>query len=195
MMDTSDFIIRYRGAFSKEDCDEIIEQIEHLESNNLLHYDDSRTHLEDHKVVTVNNDYDLDLPASSLISRTIFPKFKPCIDDYVKLYSLLGKRRFLVYDLKLKKIEPGAGFHAWHYENGSRISATRTFVIQVYLNDDFEGGETEFLYQNRREESVAGDVIIFPAGFTHVHRGNPPIGGTKYIANTWAIIQDNGGEE
>ena len=58
-MDTSDFIIRYRVAFSKEDCKEIIKHIEHLESNNLLHYDDTATHLEDHKVVTVNNDYDL----------------------------------------------------------------------------------------------------------------------------------------
>ena len=61
--------------------------------------------------------------------------------------------------------------------------------MQLYLNDDFEGGETEFLYQNRRELPVAGDVIIFPAGYTHTHRGNPPIGGTKYIATSWGITQ------
>ena len=41
-------------------------------------------------------------------------------------------------------------------------------MIQVYLNDNFEGGETEFLYQNRREQAVQGDVLIFPAGYTHI---------------------------
>ena len=45
------------------------------------------------------------------------------------------------------------------------------------------------------EKKQSLDVIIFPAGFTHVHRGNPPIGGTKYIATTWAVVQDNGGRE
>tara|TARA_X000000368_G_C23051604_1_gene721682 strand:+ start:1937 stop:2521 length:585 start_codon:yes stop_codon:yes gene_type:complete len=194
-MDNSDFIIRYTGAFSKEDCGEIIKYIEHFEGNNLLTYDDTRLDIEDHRVISINNDFNVDLPASSIISRLILPRFKPCVDDYVKRYSLLSKNKFLIYDIKLKKIPSGAGFHAWHYENGSPISATRTFVIQLYLNDEFEGGETEFLYQNRREQSVTGDVIIFPAGYTHVHRGNPPIGGTKYIANTWAIVQDNGGEE
>ena len=95
----------------------------------------------------------------------------------------------MCYDCKIKKIPQGGGFHNWHFENGVIGATPRTFVIQVYLNDDFEGGETEFLYQNRREQAVQGDVLIFPAGFTHTHRGNPPIGGTKYLATTWAIIQ------
>ena len=66
----------------------------------------------------------------------------------------------------------------------------RQFVVQVYLNDDFDGGETEFLYQQRREQAVAGDVLIFPKTFTHTHRGNPPLGGTKYIATSWGVIQE-----
>ena len=97
----------------------------------------------------------------------------------------------MIYDCKIKKINEGAGFHAWHYENGSVTNARRTFVIQTYLNDDFDGGETEFLYQQRREEAVAGDVIIFPASFTHTHRGNPPLGGSKYLATSWGIIQND----
>ena len=103
----------------------------------------------------------------------------------------MNTSKFLVYSVKLKKIESGSGFHSWHYENGSLLNCVRSFVIQAYLNDDFQGGETEFLYQNRREEAVAGDVIIFPAGYTHVHRGNPPLGGTKYIATSWGIVQDD----
>tara|TARA_B100000131_G_scaffold312877_1_gene347529 strand:- start:393 stop:974 length:582 start_codon:yes stop_codon:yes gene_type:complete len=189
------FIIRYKGAFSREDCDTIIKHIENYEDNNLLYYQEEGRHLQDHKTISINNSYEVDLPASAIISRLILPNFKPCVDEYVKRFSLLEQSKFTIYDLKLKKIPQGGGFHAWHYENGSMISSSRMFVIQVYLNHDFKGGETEFLYQNIREEAVAGDVIIFPAGYTHVHRGNPPIGGTKYIANSWAIIQDNGGYE
>ena len=32
-------------------------------------------------------------------------------------------------------------------------------------------------------------LLIFPASFTHTHRGNPPLGGSKYIATSWGIIQ------
>ena len=32
--------------------------------------------------------------------------------------------------------------------------------------------------------------IMFPAGFTHTHRGNPPIGNPKYIATSWGILQN-----
>jgi len=192
-MDTSDFIIRYRGAFSKEQCEEIIKNIEHFENNKLLFHDKSRLHREDHKSICLDNSFDVDLLVTQKVSQLILPNYEPCIEEYINRFSLLNTNKFLVYSVKLKKIEAGAGFHAWHYENGSILNSTRAFVIQTYLNDDFDGGETEFLYQNRREEAVAGDVIIFPAGYTHVHRGNPPIGGTKYIATSWAITQDSDG--
>ena len=59
------------------------------------------------------------------------------------------------------------------------------------MNDDFDGGETEFLYQQRREEAMTGDLLIFPAAFTHTHRGNPPLGNVKYIATSWGMIHDD----
>ena len=190
------FIVRYKGAFSKEDCKQIIDYIDYLDENNLLFYDQKKLHRVDNKTIGVNNNLYLDLPSTARVSGLILPKYQPCIDDYVNTrFSLLAQSKFLVYDVKLKKVNSGGGFHSWHYENGSMISASRMFVIQLYLNDDFDGGETEFLYQNSREEAAAGDVIIFPAGYTHVHRGNPPLGGTKYTATSWAVVQDNGGYE
>lgn len=185
----SDLIRRYRGAFSRDECKEIIEYINFFENNQILEYDKSALELEDHKVVNVTHDYDLG--ASSKLATMLFPGFKPCVTEYLESISILRSKKFLLHDLKLKKIPAGGGFHNWHYENGSLSVATRQFVVQLYLNDDFDGGETEFLYQQRREESIAGDIIIFPASYTHTHRGNPPLGGDKYIATSWGVIQQD----
>ena len=188
----SDLIRRYRGAFSKDECKEIIDYINFFEDNQILEYDKSALELEDHKIVNVT--YDYDLGASSKLATMLFPGFKPCVTEYLESISILRSKKFLLHDLKLKKIPAGGGFHNWHYENGSLSVAARQFVVQLYLNDDFDGGETEFLYQQRREESVAGDIIIFPASYTHTHRGNPPLGGDKYIATSWGVIQQDESE-
>jgi hypothetical protein len=55
----------------------------------------------------------------------------------------------------------------------------------MYLNDVEHGGETEFLYQKRRVSAKTGRVVIWPAGYTHVHRGNPPLSGEKYLLTGW----------
>ena len=77
-----------------------------------------------------------------------------------------------------------------HSERMGVFNMDRVFAWMTYLNDVEEGGETEFLYQNRREEAVKGDVLMFPAGFTHTHRGNPPIGNSKYLVTSWGVVQD-----
>jgi hypothetical protein len=55
----------------------------------------------------------------------------------------------------------------------------------AYLNDVEEGGETEFLYQKKRVKPVKNRVVVWPAGFTHTHRGNPPLSNAKYIITGW----------
>ena len=94
-----------------------------------------------------------------------------------------------MYDVKAKKIPIGGGFHQWHYENDGLLLSPRKVVIQLYLNTIEEGGETEFLYINKRVKAKQGSVLIFPAAFTHTHRGNPPIGKDKYILTSWLVSQ------
>ena len=63
----------------------------------------------------------------------------------------------------------------------------RRLVMMFYLNDVEKGGETEFKYQGVKVKPTTGTLVIFPAGFTGKHRGNPPISGVKYIINTWLL--------
>ena len=53
------------------------------------------------------------------------------------------------------------------------------------MNDDYEGGELEFLYYARRMKLAAGDVVIFPDAFTHTHRGNMVLAGEKLVLTGW----------
>ena len=80
------------------------------------------------------------------------------------------------------------GPYEWHYENASHQTAQRELVWTIYLNDMPDGeAETEFLYQKRRIKPEQGMMCIFPAGLTHVHRGNTVFTQDKYILTGWAL--------
>lgn len=113
---------------------------------------------------------------------TIWKKIYP---NYLEKFSILTERKVGIEQVKCKKIMPGGGFHQWHYESlGS--DSHRRLVIQLYLNDITEGGETEFLYQKKRIQAKRNRLLVWPADWTHTHRGNPPLGDQdKYILTTW----------
>ncbi|MBV8501048.1 MAG: 2OG-Fe(II) oxygenase [Paucibacter sp.] len=85
------------------------------------------------------------------------------------------------------------GYPYWHSEQyPSRDNSEalhRAVLWSIYLNDEFEDGETEFLYQGRKITPRTGSLLIAPGGFTHTHRGNRPRGGDKYIATSWVLYQ------
>ncbi len=76
-------------------------------------------------------------------------------------------------------------YHVWHNEDDTPQNMRRVATFILYLNDVEEGGETEFLYYPKRVKAKTGRFILWPAGFTHTHRGNPPISNTKYIVTGW----------
>jgi len=85
------------------------------------------------------------------------------------------------------------GYPYWHCElypkDASCEPLHRHLLWTVYLNDGFDAGETEFLYQQRRITPKTGSLLIAPTAFTHTHRGNRPEGGDKYIATSWVLFQ------
>jgi len=187
----TDFITIYENVISPEECKEWIEYVDYLRKEGLVLRENDNLHDRDHETLNFSNDADYDLTSSDKLVRNFLPTIKPCVDQYLQDYSVLGLSNFLLYDVKVKRIPIGGGFHKWHYENASFDTATRRFVVQAYLNTVKEGGETEFLYQNRRIKAVEGTLVIWPAGFTHVHRGNPPIGQDKYILTSWGMLQND----
>ena len=71
----------------------------------------------------------------------------------------------------LQKTEPMEGYHVFHAENSNYNNAVRMLAWMIYLNNVSDGGETYFPTQKRKLKPKEGDLYIWPAYFTHPHKG------------------------
>jgi hypothetical protein len=128
------------------------------------------------------------------ILSTIYPKppvleyFKflaECFRCYVERYSIEFRGPIFNDLFKIHKVRKSEGYHVWHYERSSPENIDRLMAYMTYLEVPKKGGETEFLHQSLRIEPVVGRTLIWPAGYTHMHRGNPPLDGEKMYITGW----------
>ena len=88
-------------------------------------------------------------------------------------------------NIKIQHYLPGEGFYKWHYENTGRgDSIKRHLVFMTYLNNVKDGG-TEFKYQNITSPAIKGLTLIWPAIWTHTHRGQISPTESKTIITGW----------
>ena len=176
----------FENAFSKEWCNNLINVFEGYSS-----YHKSRKEA-DRGVDPIFKD------DTSIFLNEIEKESKLCDDlnkiFFQNIYPLYAHKykieRLFEFDLfvdkyKLQKTYPTEGYHVWHYESSHPSVFNRTMVYTLYLNDIEEGGETEFLLQSKRIKPTQGTFCLFPAGYTHIHRGNPPLSNPKYILTGW----------
>tara|TARA_B100001057_G_scaffold479227_1_gene550598 strand:+ start:51 stop:812 length:762 start_codon:yes stop_codon:yes gene_type:complete len=109
---------------------------------------------------------------------------------YAKKYKgiLDGSDPVSSWTCKLQKTGSGGGYHIWHSENGSFLYRDRVVTWMIYLNDiPYEcGGGTDFFHQELSLQPKKGTVVLWPATYTHVHRGAFLTGNlSKYIATGW----------
>ena len=62
------------------------------------------------------------------------------------------------------------------------------YSVLIYLNDDFEGGETSFPDLLRIVKPEAGAALVF--GHGHEHIGLPISQGDKYALHLFAMYRD-----
>jgi hypothetical protein len=70
-----------------------------------------------------------------------------------------------------------------HYDGPTGIG--RCISCIAYLNDDYEGGEIEFINFGVKIKPQAGMLIIFPSNFAYRHIAHPVTSGIKYNLVTW----------
>ena len=186
-----DFIGIYEEVLSKERCQEIIDKME-------FHMGTNPSEIRNGKEQFENGDVgrkDYQIFANKVfngISQDVNKVLDVCVQAYSDEFFVLKNIRGLrSEEIKLQKTPPKGGYHVWHSEATNKQSSDRVLVWTIYLNDIPEGeGETEFLWQGVRVKPKAGTVCIFPAAFTHTHRGNPVYSCDKYIATGWYTFNE-----
>jgi len=135
----------------------------------------SLTKASNHNDVLKNvNDKFIDILSPSLISyRNIFKIEQPL---------------FYTEDNNLLQYTETQKFNS-HYDGGS--GSKRTISPILYLNDDYIGGEIEFVNFNIKIKPKSGSLILFPSNYAYRHTAHPVTSGTKYAIVTWIHDRKN----
>jgi len=124
------------------------------------------------------------------VLEPLFSALKKTIVQYVLRYPFLKQlTEWSMSDtFKMQKYLPDEAYFALHAENtGYRdgITDRRLIAWMVYLNDVTDGGETEFPTQEVKFKPKQGSMLLWPAYWTHPHRGLPSPTQVKYILTGW----------
>lgn len=188
-----DFIARYTGAYPDGYCQHLITEFERLANSGA----GSNRQTSDNSPTYIKNDYQvmLNIGAHSVEQfdgkdsvNMFFNGLQACYEDYTNTFSVLKQCTIRGTTMKMQRTAPGGGYHVWHAEQGNGKDAARVLVYMLYLNtiEPESAGETEFLYQQTRVQPVENTMILWPAAYTHAHRGNTVFGNTsKYIVTGW----------
>ena len=181
-----DFIGEFEKVVPDHICNKFIEYFGTLDSMNLvLDRPENGTEIKDRNV-EIFQPKTISVFAGNPIFNEFMDIFWDCFKQYSEKYPILMKCGSLeVRVIKFQKTEKSSGYHVWHFENSKNPYRDRLVVWLLYLNDVEEGGETEFIYQSKRIKPKKGTLVFWPAGYTHTHRGNPPLSETKYVATSW----------
>lgn len=121
-----------------------------------------------------------------LIFNKYLNELHKCFLDYKSQWPFLEEtlKSVDIPSFNVQKYNPGDHFSHIHCERNSR-QMHRVFAWMTYLNDVEDGGETYFEHYNLRVKPSTGKTLIWPAEWTHAHRGEILNKGKKYIVTGW----------
>jgi hypothetical protein len=86
---------------------------------------------------------------------------------------------------KIQHYRKNDGHFKWHFDALGPGAWDRQLALIIYLNSVEEGGETCFHRQNLKVKPVAGDAVLFPTFWTHMHCGEIPRSDDKYVISSF----------
>ena len=176
----------YDNALKQKDCEILIDQFE--KSTTIIDggiFMDGEF-VKEHSHKKCKEIKDTHLEDKSIISNIIDVRIKQSMEKYKKQFPSVDK---YLCDWKIddgynfQKYEAeDDGYKKWHCEQSGGPASHRLLAWMFYVNDAKCG--TEFMDYGI-VKAKRGRCVIWPAGWTHVHRGVIPNKGLKYIVTGW----------
>ena len=183
----NDYIGIYDNALTKKECEMIINRFEtkdkHRQKKVNTNIEGTDKILKTCSQISFNfSDYD-DAFYHRMVVNAIKRKFHLYRKKYPYLeYGSTSCGFNLTSYYNLQKYTDGEGYFPLHCEHGS-LGPYRMLVWMFYLNDAKSG--TIFPSQKKTLKPKTGRLVIWPAAWTHVHKGVTPNVGEKYILTGW----------
>jgi len=115
--------------------------------------------------------------------------------DYLAQWPFLTKfaDNLQIGAFNLQRYQSGQHFQSLHSERTSLNQIHRIFAWMTYLNDvDIgKGGSTFFSHYDLEIQPKKGLTLIWPAEWTHAHKGNLLHADSKYIITGWMHFPNN----
>ena len=191
----TNFIQRTSGVLSQQECDGVIDFFESNKERQFAGTIGAEvTHDSKRKI-----DTELVLDLRELIEdKKLEPVAKAlynACEEYCQIYPSLTKIRGWRVDntFKIQRYNPNEAYFAEHCENVGSVDGNmerRLIALMVYLNTVTDGGQTHFPAQNISFSPKVGDVLMWPAYWTHPHHGISSPTQTKYIITGWYLFND-----
>ena len=184
------FIYVKENALTSSQCNGVISRFE--ESKHLHSFGkvaDNTENPEAKKSTDISIDYNRWVEWSDVLS-CVLDALSIGTEEYKKKYTFdkgYGIDRIRNWTItqaaNVQRYLPGEGFYDWHCEaDGPDID--RVLAWMFYLNTCQDAG-TEFKFQNMVTQCKQGSLLIWPANWTHFHRGVVSSTETKYIVTGW----------
>ena len=159
---TPNFI--YEGWVDKRVCDDLLRYYDECKYLQKTSYTDGKHSTDLHLHRMLEKSEDCILQYMSQLSDVC--------EKYFDLFPYAGVMPCKVSELfNIQRYEPNEGYKVWHWERSDRRGTRdRHLVWMTYLSDNPDGG-TEFEYQNKYVSAEYGKTVIWPADWTHTHRG------------------------
>ena len=173
-MSISNFIETYKVSESL--CDDLIK-----------YYENNKQYTKLRKDIPNTNDSLFYNDSQDSTIEEFFKCLGAAITEYAKKYQIRGPLKTYVTN-KIQHYQPGSGYSVLHYERGHKGVQDRQVVYMLYLNTVKDEGGTIFPHQKIVTNAIKGDLILWPADFTHPHAGIISETEHKYIATGWFVL-------
>ena len=128
------------------------------------------------------------LPENKCFQNYFTALFK-CYADYTEQWPFLKEfaNELHIGRFNIQRYEKGQHFQKVHTERTSISNLHRLFAWMTYLNDvaPQDGGSTVFTHYGLEFQPKKGQTLIWPAEWTHAHKGSLLTDNSKYIITGW----------
>jgi prolyl 4-hydroxylase len=133
--------------------------------------------IEPYEIQSLNNE----------VFKSYFEALFLCYKDYLLQWPFLNSfaNTLEIGSFNIQRYQAGEHFQHIHSERTSIETLHRIFAWMTYLNDVDDGGTTLFTHYDLEIKPQKGLTLIWPAEWTHAHKGNVLRSGSKYIITGW----------